>query len=108
MSSEIPARAFTERAFNTFSSTRPLSGGSSAEPTWLIFPMDVPHAAAFNLAVSVDCPLPNWALKFSGVVVAFGVRQAHLRPAALQTLSFVAVAFGNQLMLCVLRERHRL
>jgi hypothetical protein len=52
MSSEIPARAFTERAFNTFSSTRPLSGGSSAKPTWLIFPMDVPHAAAFDLAVS--------------------------------------------------------
>ena len=47
-------------------------------------------------------------LVFSVSVLAFGKFRLGLGPAALQTLAFVALVFGNQAVLYVVRERRRL
>jgi H+-transporting ATPase len=47
-------------------------------------------------------------LAFCSGVLAFGAFRLRLSPAALQTLAFVAVAFGSQAALYAIRERRRL
>jgi H+-transporting ATPase len=47
-------------------------------------------------------------LGFSTAMLAFGKIQLGLGPAALQTLAFVTLVFGNQALLYVLRERRQL
>ena len=47
-------------------------------------------------------------LGFSTAVLAFGGFRLGLAPAALQTLAFVGLVFGNQALLYVVRERRRL
>ena len=46
-------------------------------------------------------------LAFSSAVLAVGAFRLHLSTAALQTLAFVTLVFGNQALLYVLRERRR-
>lgn len=44
-------------------------------------------------------------LAFSACVIAFGAFEGHLAPSSILTLAFLAIAFGNQAMIYVLRSR---
>ncbi|WP_175909007.1 HAD-IC family P-type ATPase [Burkholderia sp. BCC1640] len=46
-------------------------------------------------------------LAFSACVIAFGAFEGHLAPSSILTLGFLAIAFGNQAMIYVLRSRKR-
>ena len=47
-------------------------------------------------------------LAFSACVIAFGAFEGHLAPSSILTLGFLAIAFGNQAMIYVLRSRRHL
>jgi len=103
-----------------------LTGHAVLTPTLMVLMMVTNDFLAMSLTTDRASPAPSpsiWRMRnitaaaialaacklgFSSAVLAFGGLRLELAPAALQTLAFIALVFGNQAVLYVVRERRRL
>ena len=103
-----------------------LTGHAVLTPTLMVLMMVTNDFLAMSLTTDRASPAPSpsiWRMRnitaaavalaacklgFSSAVLAYGGLRLRLAPAALQTLAFVALVFGNQAVLYVVRERRRL